>query len=265
MRFLALALVCAIGFVPLRVSAQGAEALEGLSADEVVRRLEDAMRGETAHMKAIMTITTPRWTRRVAFRSWDDRRNDRSLTRILDPKKDRGTGFLRVEGNLWTYLPRVERITRIPPSMMLQSWMGSDFTNDDIARESSMIDDYIPELLGAKEIDGRTALGVALVPREEAPVVWSKLELWMVEETYAPLLYIYYDEPLEGKLEVVRRMVFSDIRDVAGRPFPHRWSLESVDKPGHSTEVVIEEASLDAEMDDSLFTQRTLKRSEAVR
>ncbi len=236
-----------------------------IDADELVRRAEDALRGDTAQMKAKMTITTTRWTRELSFRSWDDRHRDRSLTRILSPKKDRGTGFLRVGNTLWTYLPRVERTTRIPPSMMLQPWMGSDFTNDDLARESSMVEDYSARVLGERDIDGTRAWGVELIPNEDAPVVWSKIEAWVVAERFAPLLYLYYDEPERGRFELVRRMRFSDVRDVAGRPVPHYWVIEPLDRPGNSTAIRLDEFVLDEPLDDSLFTQDNLKRSEAVR
>ncbi len=236
-----------------------------LSADEIVRRAEDALRGETAQMKATMTITTPRWKRELSFRSWDDRKKDRSFTRLLSPKKDRGTGFLRLGNTLWTYLPRVERTTRIPPSMMLQSWMGSDFTNDDLARESSLVEDYTARVIGEREIEGRRAFGVELIPHPDAPVVWSKIEAWVVAETFAPLLYEYYDEPDPERFEMVRRMRFSDVRQVQGRPMPHLWVMEPLDKPGHETRVRLDEMLLDEPLDDDIFTQSNLKRAEAVR
>ena len=240
-------------------------AAEELDADAIMRKAEDILRGNTSEMKATMVITTPRWTRTLSFRSWDDSVNDRNFIRLLSPKKDRGTGFLRMSGTMWTYLPRVERTTRIPPSMMLQSWMGSDFTNDDLARESSIIDDYTATFLGGKEIEGQPAWGVELIPKEEAPVVWSKVEAWVMAEVYAPLLYLYYDEPEPGQFELMRRMKFGDVRPVQGRPVPHAWVLEPLDKAGHSTALTLEEIVFDAEIDPDIFTQANLKRAEAVR
>jgi outer membrane lipoprotein-sorting protein len=242
-----------------------ASAAEPLDADALVRRAEEVMRGTTSEILAAMTIERPRWTRTVRFRSWDDRARDRSFTRILDPAKDRGTGFLKVESTLWTYLPSVERTTRLPPSMLLQPWMGSDFTNDDLVRESSLIDDYRARLLGEREIDGRAAVGVELLPKEEAPVVWAKMELWLERERLAPLAASYYDEPEPGRYAEVRRMRYSDLRDVQGRPVPHRWEMLSLDKPGHVTRVDLEEIRFDQPMSDELFTQAHLQRAEAVR
>jgi outer membrane lipoprotein-sorting protein len=238
---------------------------EELDVRELVRRAEDALRGKTAQMKMRMTITTPRWTRELVIRNWDDRAQDRSFSRVLEPPKDKGTGFLRDRDAFWTWLPKVERAMRIPPSMMLQPWMGSDFTNDDLARESSLENDYEPKLLGEKTIDGVPAIGIELLPKPEAPVVWARMEIWIAKESYAPLVFAYFDEPEKGRFEKLREMRFSDIRTVQGRPLPHVWEMVPSDKPGHSTRVVLEEALLDAPIDAEIFTQKNLRQSEAVR
>ncbi len=258
------ALVLAL-FVPAWLALGAAAGAQELDAAAIVKLAEDAMRGETVEMKATMDITTPRWQRTLVFRSWDDGRNDRSFTRILSPRKDKGTGFLRDGTTLWMYLPRVERTTRIPPSMMLQSWMGSDFTNDDVARDSSLVDDYTATVLGRRRIEGTDALGVVLVPHEDAPVVWAKIEAWITAERPAPLLFLYYDEDKPGEFELVRRMRFSEIRHVDGRDVPHRWLMEPLDKPGHSTAITLDEVHFDRSLSDSIFTQSNLKRSEAAR
>ncbi len=259
-------LPCALLVSLLPVLASGADpSLEGIDAAAIVKLAERSMRGDTAQMKATMHITTPRWERTLRFRSWDDGRNDRSLTRILGPQKDKGTGFLRQGSTLWMYLPRVERTTRIPPSMMLQSWMGSDFTNDDLSRESSLVDDYEARALGARELEGTQALGVELLPHEDAPVVWAKIEAWITADGYAPFLFLYYDEDKPGEFELIRRMQFSDVRRVDGRNVPHLWSMEPIDKPGHLTVITLEEIRFDQKLADSIFTQSNLKRAEAAR
>jgi len=255
----ALALLLAIGL------ASSTPRAEELDVTALVRRAEDALRGKTAMMLLRMTITTPRWTRELVIRSFDDHDGDRSFSRVLEPAKDKGTGFLRDHDAFWTWLPKVERAMRIPPSMMLQPWMGSDFTNDDLARESSLEKDYEPRALGQKEIDGVAALGIELVPKPEAPVVWARMELWIEKERLAPLLFVYFDEPEPGKFEVIRELRFSDVRMVAGRPLPHVWLMLPSDKPGHSTRVVLEEAAFDVKLDDEIFTQKHLRQSEVAR
>ncbi len=149
-RFFALTAAC----LGLALStADGAELLPapaGLDAGEIARRSEDTMRSQRTIMDAEMKVISPRLAapRVVRFQSWEDRDEDRSFIRILSPAKDAGTGFLKLHPNLWMFIPRVERTIRIPPSMMLGSWMGSDFTNDDLVKESSTLDDYDHRLLG---------------------------------------------------------------------------------------------------------------------
>ena len=257
--------VALAGLLLLAFAAPGPARAEDLDVRELVRRTEDALRGKTSMMLMRMTITTPRWTRELVVRSWADQPGERSFSRVLEPTKDKGTGFLRDRDAFWTWLPKVERAMRIPPSMMLQPWMGSDFTNDDLARESSLAEDYAPRALGEREIDGVKALGIELVPKPEAPVVWSRMELWIEKDRLAPLRFIYFDEPEPGRFETLRELRFSDIRLVAGRTLPHTWLMLPSDKPGHSTKVVLEEAQFDVPIDPEIFTQQNLRRSEASR
>lgn len=248
------------------IAALGAgEARAPVSAEELVRRAEEILRGSTAELRATMTITTPRWTRSLTLHSWDDRARDRSFIRILAPKKDRGTGFLRHGINLWTYLPRVERVMRIPASMMLQPWMGSDFTNDDLVRESSFVEDYVPRVLDPRVLDGVTLLGLELLPREEAPVVWGRLELWLEEDGLAPREFLYYEESDDDGFPLVRTLRFDQVEPVQGRPFPYYWEMIPEDKPGHRTVFHVELIRFDEPMEDELFTQENLRRVEGLR
>ncbi len=234
---------------------------EGVDGRSVAERQEEVLRGRSAYMEARMTIRSPRLPapRTVAFRSWDDRRNKRSFIRILAPPKDKDSAFLMKRPNLWMYVPRVERTLRIPPSMMLQSWMGSDFTNDDLVRESSQIDDYDHRLLGVdpapEDHPGRRAYVVEFLPREGAPVVWGRIVSWIEVEHATPLRQEFYDE--EGtRLRIFR---LGEVREVQGRHFPHRWAMEPLDKEGHETVIEIGEIRFDEAFDDRIFTTRNLK------
>jgi outer membrane lipoprotein-sorting protein len=237
---------------------------EGLSARTVAERLENTFRGETSYFEATMIVHSPRLPepRRVGFQSWDDRPNKRSFIRITEPPKDKGMAFLKLHPNLWNYIPRVERTIRIPPSMMLQSWMGSDFSNDDLVRESSQIDDYDHRWLGVdpdpEHPESDRAFVLEYVPKEDAPVVWGRIVSWIDAERYAPLRQEYYDE--DG--EKLRVLAYSDFAK-EGRPYPHRWSMIPLDKEGHETAVEIRVIRFDEEYPDSLFTKRNLTRREA--
>jgi outer membrane lipoprotein-sorting protein len=237
---------------------------EGQSAREIALRAEDVLRSERTYLEAKMTVESSRLSRPrvVRFRSLDDRPGKRSFIRILAPAKDEGTGFLKLHPNLWMYLPRVERTMRIPPSMMLQPWMGSDFTNDDLVNESSEIDDYDHRLLGVDpKPDGIVDLRAYVVeytPHEDTPIVWGKIIAWIETEYGTPLRQEFYDE--EGVL--LRVMHFGDIREVQGRRFPYLWTVRPLDKEGHETRIEVEQIRFEADFDDSVFTTRHLKARE---
>jgi outer membrane lipoprotein-sorting protein len=166
---------------------------------------------------------------------------------------------LKLHPNLWSYVPRVERTIRIPPSMMLQSWMGSDFTNDDLMRESSVIDDYEHRWLGvAPAYEGRRAYVLEYVPHEGAPVVWGRIVSWIDAERLLPMRQDFYDE---GGAKL-RTMNLTDVRDAGGRPYPYHWSMIPLDQPGHETAIEVNEARFDQKLDDEIFTQRNLTRRE---
>ena len=235
---------------------------DGITAEQIADRAENNLRSDQTIMEARMTVVSPRITRPrvMEFTSWDDREEERSFIRMQSPSKDKGTGFLKLHPNLWMYIPRVERTMRIPPSMMMQSWMGSDFSNDDLVNESSETDDYTHRLLGIEtEIeghDGRKAYLLEYVPKEEAPVVWGKILAWIDVERGLPLKQEFYDE--DG--ELMRSMRFADIRPIGERWVPHDWSMKPEDKEGHETRIEIQRFVFDADLDDDIFTKRNLRK-----
>jgi outer membrane lipoprotein-sorting protein len=234
----------------------------GADGHEIATRAEDQLRADGTYMRAEMTVVSPRLAapRVVSFEDWDDRGGKRAFIHIVKPAKDRDTTFLKLTPNLWMYVPRVERTMRIPPSMMLQSWMGSDFTNDDLVKDSSEVEDYDHSMLGVDPAPeghpGRTAYVVQYTPHEDAPVVWGRILGWIDTQHYAPLRQEFYDE--RGvKLRVMR---FSDHRSQSGRHFPHQWVMLPLDKEGHSTTIRIEEVKFNPEVDAGVFTKRNLTR-----
>ena len=200
--------------------------------------------------------------REVRFRSLDDRPGGRSFIRILSPAKDEGTSFLKLQPNLWMYVPREERIERIPPPMLREPWMDSDFANDDLVNQSSKIDDYDHELLGVDpKPDGIVDLRayvVEYVPRKDTPVVWDKIIAWIETEHGTPLRQEFYG----AGGELLRVLRFGDIREVQGRHFPHVWTVRPVGKKRHETRIEVERVRFDADFDDSVFTTRHLKATE---
>ena len=224
-----------------------------LDARTVVDRAESALWGKTLQSELTMTVTTPRWTRTLELAAWIDRPR-RSFIRILAPAKEAGIGSLRIGSEMWNYLPNVERTIKIPPSMMLQPWMGSDFTNDDLVKESSRIDDYTHRILGVDTAANAYAYVVESVPRPDAPVVWGRIVMRVRRGDFLPVSEEFYDE--RGTL--IRVMTFSNVRAIGGRTIPTKWEMRSVAKSGNVTTIVMKRATYDAPIAADVFTQRNL-------
>lgn len=221
---------------------------------EVVERIEALLWADTMHGRFDMRIATPRWERTLSLRVWMDRPR-RSFVRVMAPAKEAGIGSLRIGNEMWNYLPAVERTIKVPPSMMLQPWMGSDFTNDDLVKQSSAIDDYAQKVLGQESVDGEVLWKVEALPRPDAAVVWGRVVYW-VRRDFIPVRQEYFGD----RGELVRVMTFSEIRVLGGRTLPTRWEMKPLGKPGNSTTVLVREAAYDVAIDDEVFTQRNLQK-----
>jgi len=202
-----------------------------------------------------MDIIRPDWTRSMSFEFWTEG-TEKSFISILAPAKDRGVTFLKLGREMWNYVPRINRIIKIPPSMMMQSWMGSDYSNDDLVKESSIVEDYTHELLGREEMDGFEAFKVALTPKPEAAVTWSRVVEWIRVEDYVPLRAEYFNE----RGARIRTMVFSDIKKMSGRTLPAVMEVIEDNKPGRKTVLVLEDVVFDRPISGAIFTQQNLRR-----
>ncbi|RWX49284.1 Outer membrane lipoprotein-sorting protein [Candidatus Electrothrix marina] len=227
-----------------------------LGADEVIRKVEDNLNGKTAVMEMTMVVKTKRAERTMKMKSWSVG-NKKSFIKILYPGKDKGITFLKLDNAMWQYVPRIEKTIKIPASMMLQSWMGSDFSNDDLVRESSISEDYTKKLLGETPTEYR----VELLPNPDAAVVWGKIIFTVSKQYFLPATVQYFDE--DGAL--IRVMSYTDVQplgDDGDRFYPMAWTVipHEPEKAGHETAIKITEAVFDSEVDPSYFTKRALKR-----
>src|SRR3990172_4347313 len=212
---------------------------------EILDRVENLLWGKTMQGEFEMSITTPRWQRTLGMRVWMERPT-RSFIRLLSPAKEAGIGSLRIRSEMWNYLPNVERTIKIPPSMMLQPWMGSDFTNDDLVKESSIINDYTHKVLATITLDDQPVYQVEALPKPDAAVVWGKIVFWVRRSDFVPLKQEYYSE----RGELVRVMTFSDIRPMGGRTIPTRWEMRPLSKPGNVTTIILKNVVYNCPFDD---------------
>ncbi|MGE0616920.1 MAG: outer membrane lipoprotein-sorting protein [Bacteriovoracia bacterium] len=227
------------------------------SADDSSQRIERAekqMRGKTLQARATLRIESGGPARELAFRAWTQG-NDRAVVKILNPPKDRDTGNLRLEMNLWQYLPNIERIVKIPSSLMLQSWMGSDFSNDDLVKTSSLARDYKHSTVGKEKLGDHAAVKILCEPRPDAPVVWGKVHVWLRASDSVPLKQEFYSETGE-LLKVLETL---EIKTYGDHTVPNQLSMTTVKKKSKTT-LVYQEMVFDQAISPSVFTQEFLRK-----
>ena len=224
-------------------------------AREIMDRVDRLMRGESSIARFTMDIRTVNWERSLTLRAWS-LGTEYALIRVETPQKEAGTATLRARQEVWNYLPRVDRTIKVPSSMMMGSWMGSHFTNDDLVKESRLIDDYEIEIEFEGTRDGVDIWEFLLVPLPEAPVVWGKIRYEVRKEDLMPTWARYYDE----SDEIVRTMTFSENRMMGGRLVPAVMTMQPADKPDETTVVRYHELEFDTGLDEDFFSLRNLRR-----
>ena len=230
---------------------------------EVVHRAEELMRGQSHKGTITLEVIKPDWSRTISMKIWG-LGSEQSLVLITAPARDKGNAMLKRGNEVWNWVSNIERVIKIPPSMMLQSWLGSDFTFDDMVKESSILDDYDHKLLGTEVLNWKTdettngidCYIVELTPKADAAVVWGRIEIWIAKQEYWQLKVRYYDE--DG--EPTREMRNTDIRDLGGRRIPTRWELTPFDKPGNRTVFSYQNMEFGADLEESFFSISSLKR-----
>jgi len=226
-----------------------------ITPQEMVKKVDDLLRGESNTMTMQMIVTTPEWSRENIMESWS-LGTDKVFVNILSPAKDKDTRFLKLEYNLWMYIPKVEKVIKIPPVMMMQSFMGSDFSYDDMVKESSMVKDYVPHLVGQDTLEQEKNYVLELLPKPDAPVVYGKLKLWVRTKDLIPTREEFYNE----KKEIIKVMVFKDVKKMGDRFIPTYWEMTNLKKKDHKTIIKIQKAQFNIKIDPSIFTKRNLSR-----
>lgn len=230
-------------------------AISAQNLEEIIRRADEKFRGNSSRGEMSMIIERPTWSREVTMKSWT-LGNHYSLIYITTPAKEKGQVFLKRNKEMWNWVPTIERMIKIPPSMMMQSWMGSDFTNDDLVRESSLAKDYTHKLLGEEKMAGYDSYKIELIPNDDAPVVWGKIIMWVSKADYLWLKGEYFDE--DGVL--VNTEILTDIKQMGNRKMPTRLEMIPADKPGQKTIMIFRNIEFDVKIDESFFSQQNMKK-----
>ncbi len=234
-----------IGFLLVGVSLIADE------AHDIIKKIDNNMRGQNVHMKMTMHIVSMGHERTMKMETWS-KGSKKSFVKTLYPPKDRGITFLSLDGQMWQYVPKIERTIKIPPSMMLQNWMGSDVTNDDMVKQSSIVDDYDPRILKKEG----TLVTLELTPKEDAAVVWGKIVSEVDTTTYTSKKDTFYDE--DG--EAVRIFSYTEVKKYGKYYTPTHWKIQPIEKPNNYTEIILEDVRYDSKISEQYFRKSALKR-----
>ena len=238
---LLLLLIPALGFAEVR---------DGKS---IVREAINHWRGLSSYTEMTMVIHRPDWERSMTMRAWT-KGDKQTLVRVVEPKKDRGNGTLTDDKSMWSYSPKVNRVIKVPSSMMGQSWMGSDFSNKDIAKADDIVDEYEHSILNTEVLDGVTTYEIQSIPNEDAAVVWGR-EVMRIREDHVVLQHSFFDQ--DG--ELVKTLGTLEVVEMGGRVIAKRQRMIKADEPDEWTEIQVNDVEYEVDLNDSLFTLSNLR------
>jgi hypothetical protein len=257
-----------LGFCLLGAAKTGAQTLSAL---EIVKRADDNRRGNSSYSEITMTIVRPTWTRDIGIKSWS-KGTEYSLTLITAPARDKGQAFLKRGKDLWNWQPSINRMIKMSSSVMGQSWMGSDFTNDDMVRESSVVNDYTHQLETTEKVGEEDCYKVILTPKADAAIVWGKVITWISTTDFVEMKSEFYDEDnqLVNTMNAYDVKTYSSTSLVAERSrsttnhgtrkLASRLEIIPADKPNQKTRMVIEKFDFDIPIEESFFSQQNMQR-----
>jgi outer membrane lipoprotein-sorting protein len=250
----------ALAALLLLLAAASARAAD-MDVKELVDRANKALRGDSSHDKVSMTVETPEWSRTLDVEGWNKERTFAFIV-IRAPAKEKGQTTLRRKNEMWLWMPKVERVIKIPPTMMHSAWQGSDFTYEDIVKADSVVKDYDHTLLSKKKEADRTVYHILGVPKPDAPVVWGKVitdvALYDSDQAVVPLKEEDYSE----RGELIRTITLSDVKILDGRRVPSRLECVPTAKKGQKTTLVYHDLQFDVPLSDDFFSYQHLQKAE---
>jgi outer membrane lipoprotein-sorting protein len=224
-------------------------------AKEIVKNAYERNNGKSSYNEMTMKIVRPTYERSISMKAWSFD-TEYSMVYITAPAKEKGQVSLKRDKEMWSWQPSINRMIKLPPSMMMQSWMGSDFTNDDLINQSSIVDAYTHKLIGSEEIEGKECHKLELIPLETANVVWGKLILWITKDTNDIVKSEYYDEDdYLSKTETA-----TEFKTLGGKNIPSVFTTTPADKPGNKTIMFMTKIEFDYDVDESFFSQQNMKK-----
>ena len=228
---------------------------QDLDLKQIVSKAENRLRGTSSIATLKITTVRPKYSREMTVKSWT-KNDDYSLIYIATPARDKGTTYLKREKEIWYYIPSIERNIKMPPSMMNQSWMGTDLSNDDLVRKTSMENDFNHELISTEQINGIECYQISLIPHEDADVIWGKIEIWVDNQFYNIMQQKSYDEDLE----LVNSLIGSEVKVMDGETIPTRLEFYPADKPRQKTVLEYINIDFNVSIPENYFTTRFMNK-----
>jgi outer membrane lipoprotein-sorting protein len=229
--------------------------LSAQTARDIIQKVDEKARGTSSFAELNMEIIRPGWKREIAMKSWS-MGTEYAIILVTAPARDKGIVFLKRDRELWNWQPSIDRVIKLPPSMMMQSWMGSDFTNDDLVKESSIIEDYNHTYLEEQQIEGKICYQIQLIPKEDAPVVWGKIITWIDKKDLVQLKAEFYDEDDE----LINTMIGKDVKLIGGRLLASVLEMIPAEDPDKKTLITYSELKFDIDIKESFFSLQNMKR-----
>lgn len=221
----------------------------------ILNRVDDLWRGDSSYAVVTMRVKTEHYTRSMRMEGWS-KGKEKTLFRVLEPLREKGAMTLKSENHIYSYLPKTDRTIRLTSGMMMGSWMGSHLTNDDLVKEARLEEDYEASISFEGVRDGQEIIEFTLTPKPDAPVVWGKVVLIILSESYTPLVEHYFDE----EMQLARTFSFSEMKQLSGKMRPALLRVVPADRPDEYTEFIYEQLELNIDLSDAMFTKASLKR-----
>ncbi|MDD3739973.1 MAG: outer membrane lipoprotein-sorting protein [Bacteroidales bacterium] len=224
-------------------------------AKEIVRKANEKSNGNSSYTEMTMKIVRPTYERSISMKAWS-LGTDYSMVYITAPAKEKGQVHMKREKEMWNWQPTINRMIKLPPSMMMQSWMGSDFTNDDLINQASIVNDYTHKLLGEEKHESYLCYKIELIPKENSNVVWGKIILLISKDDEFILKSEYYDEDND----LIKTEFASDVKMLGGKKIPSKFTTIPSDKKGNKTIMIMDNIIFDYKLDETFFTQQNMKK-----
>jgi outer membrane lipoprotein-sorting protein len=243
-----------VTFILFKIFFSTCAIASNLDPEIILNNVDDVYRSNASHGILTLSVKTSNWQRSLTLEQWS-KGNDMHLLKVLKPKKEKNLATLRVDKNVWNYMPKVKRVVKIPSSMMSSSWMGSHFTNDDLVKQSRMVIDYDFSITYEGLRDGVDIVEISCIPKKNAAVVWGKVEVIVYRNDFIPLNIVYYDEDLK----LSRTLKFSNIQVLGGKKIPLQMKMVPTEEPEESTAILWEKIEFDIVIKDDFFSLRKLQ------